>query len=483
MHTKTLAVFLIFQITAFLFGQNDDSVRSQFEKDFQEIGEKFYFDRPDTAAILYERNLDKAEEIQMWDQYLHAIISLASVSSHLDSLRLLDNYLQSGQKALDQHADYILKFDSTGFLRSNFYYFQGRYYYELFNYREAIKSFTNIISLPEIEEDSLLFFDTHVSIAQSALNMADFTLAEHHFDLAYLWVPRQHPVYSAGRGYEYQLAFINTQLGHVNFRQWKANKTSIKPEQAIRKYKKALEIIKPIMIEKGSWSLVNTIYRSLSSCYLESNETERAKDYLSLLLERPTRSASDKIRNYLHASEVFLKTGELNKAGKYIKLAYSVSGENYDSDHRYFGLINKQRAKKYIKENKFDSALIALDQAETYFVTGNKNGQQEVINNYEVLEIYSLRGDAYQSANPEQAINWYKKTVELAEKTSRDFLSWESRQYLSSDIYKVFEKGINTLFKLQKNDKKLNNQEDDLVYFLKRTEQFNFLMQSGILKP
>ncbi|MCX2745363.1 CHAT domain-containing protein [Mangrovivirga sp. M17] len=468
MHTKTLAVFLIFQITAFLFGQNDDSVRSQFEKDFQQIGEKYYFDSPDTAALLYKKNLTKAENIQMWDQYLHAIINLASVSSHLDSLRLLDAYLQAGQKVLEKHSSYILKYDSTGFLRSNFYYFQGRYYYELFNYREAIKSYKSIIDLPEIEKDSLLFFDTHVSIAQSALNMADFALAEHHFDLARSWVPREHPVYSAGRGFDYQMAFVNTQSGHVKFRQWEANKNSKAPTAAIDHYLKALELIKPLMNEKGSWSLVNAIYRSLSSCYLESNQPERAKQYLSKLIERPTRSVSDKVRNYIHASELYLRTGNLSRADEFINKALSVVKENYDPTHRYYGLINKQKAKKFIKEKNIDSALVALDRAEKFFVFGGGEGEIKVINNYEVLEIYSLRGDAYRLKDPEEAINWYKKTISLADRTSKDFLSWESRQYLSSDIYRVFENGITTLFDLQKDKEDVENWEDDLIYFFEK---------------
>ncbi len=450
----------------------NDSTRQAFNQALEDIGNSYFYERPDTALQLYSYYLNKAKDEKLWDEYLHVVLNLASVASHLDSMSMLKRYLEDGQRVLKEYSNVILRYDTIGFLRSNFYYFQGRHYYDLLDYHQAITAFDQILKLREVVSDSLLAFDTHVSLAQSALNLGDFVKAQHHFDLAEHWLPKHHNTYVAGRGYYYQKAFISTQIGHAKYYEARIDNQLESFRQTLDQYQLAWKQLGGLSKKKSSWSLAVTITRSISQCYLDLKNYDSSVYYMQRLLNLPSRSLTDEIYNLVHAVHVRFALQQFDEARIHLRNAQSIMENNFPANHALLGRIIRLKGELCFHQNKLDSAIIYFNEATTYFIKDGLQDNQGIIGDFDILNIYEKKADALAKSGTVAdlivAIQYYKMVVDFAATMRQSFISQQSHQYLLADIYQVFEKALDAIQVFRHKEPQNKSWKEDCLYFFEK---------------
>lgn len=486
-----MGLFLLLSARYNASGQASRSLRDVLGEKTDAIVQQYYFTNPDTAIILLEPLATEASIAAIWDQLLYIRLNQASIASDVENLDLLSYYLQQGDSINASFGEYINEYDEDGFIKANLYFLYGRYFYDIFNFEEAIHQYSKIFTFKAVSQDSLLAYDTYLSIGQSHYSLGNYEPALHAYKLAQLSLPSESPTYAAGRDYEYKTAFINSLLGRVIF--FKAEKTGDHAglKNAINEYHSSLKLLKGREDETSAQRLFSTLYRRIAAAHSQLSNHDSAIFYVEKTFIKTSSSPVDQVQAYLLAGETYLIARKSKLALSNFKKALNIAEGAFTATSTYKGQALTGLGKTFTLQKDFQNANLMFHKALFCFVQGSWKADglslpplSNVKDENEMLELLEAMGSSVfeqykiMGTNVNECVEIFKTASALSDQIRKGFQSPESRQLLSGKSSSIYEGGLTAAYEAFILDSLNIEIQNLLLYFMEKKKGAQLLESS-----
>ena len=471
--------------------QSEEELRARLSEKVDGLVQEYYFTQPDSAILLLEPLAAEARENGFWDQVLYIAINQASIASDIENNSLFSNYLKKADSILAAYPREIEKHDENGYIRANLHFLYGRFYYDQFNFEDAIDNYSKVFSLEASIQDSLLAYDTYLSIGQANYSLGNFESALHAYKLAQISLPLTHETYSAGRDYEYRQAFINSLLGRAHY--FEGEKTGNKGSlwEAIKMYHTSLNLLRGKEEDKSAQRLYSTLYGRLATGHSELMNHDSAIFYLEKMFSRISDSPVDQIQSYLLGGEIYLSALKSGNAMSYYEQASEIAALSFKDNNNYKGKALTGIGRVYALNKDFEAAISYYRKAASCFTTDswNKNGSflpalNDIKNENDMLMLLESMGTAtfhqfsQNKTAPDQCLAIYKLASSLSDQLRIGFQSAESRQLLASRTTGIYEGAVAAAYEAFQTNNLSVDYQNTFLYFLEKNKGAQLLEAS-----
>lgn len=467
-------------------------VAQQIEEIIYYVYEDLFYSQPDSALLLLEQAAQTAQDHQLWDSQIGALLQAAWCAEYHSQLDTFQYYLNQTEQLVRQHAEALDTLDPEGLLATDVAYTRGSFYYSIGDFSSTISAFDNIVQPQALARttDSLLVTDVFIYLGNAYYRLQNYQKSLDHYRIASEWLPQTAEDPNYNREYRqalnslYQAKSLYT-TAHYNQQPeaYTLGKSLI--EQALTYF----------LAQRNTPRFQNPIRSGaniLASIYRDQQQYDSTLYYLSVALATHTEKSTLLINTYQEMGATYALMQHYSKAREAYNRSLQLAEELLPAKHYQRANVYLHQGQLLATQNDWQGALEKYQQALGQLVTeftaeanilenplyqdaGAKKELLEVLA-YKAKALWGLYQQQPESTSPlESALEIYHLIGNILDEMRQGFPSIEYRQFVASHFFEIYEQAIRVAYEMHQLQPADDQFLAEAFYFVEKSKSFILL--------